>query len=65
MITHDMTEALLLADRVGVMRDGRLLALGTAAELSRSDDPCVGELLGTPRRQAERLQAALSRNGAS
>jgi osmoprotectant transport system ATP-binding protein len=60
MITHDMTEALLLADRVAIMREGRLLALGTAAELSRSDDAYVGELLGTPRRQAERLQAALS-----
>jgi osmoprotectant transport system ATP-binding protein len=62
MITHDMTEALLLADRAAVMREGRLLALGTAAELSCSDDPYVGELLGTPRRQAERLRAALSQN---
>jgi osmoprotectant transport system ATP-binding protein len=60
MITHDMTEALLLADRIAVMREGRLLALGTGPELSRSDNPYVGELLGTPRRQAERLQAVLS-----
>ncbi|MBS0529533.1 MAG: ATP-binding cassette domain-containing protein [Proteobacteria bacterium] len=59
MITHDMTEALLLADRVAVMRAGRLLAQGTPQELSRSEDPYVGELLGTPRRQAERLQAVL------
>ena len=29
MITHDMTEAILLADRVAVMRGGRLLAQGT------------------------------------
>ena len=35
MITHDMTEAMLLADRVAVMRGGRLLAQGTPAELSR------------------------------
>jgi osmoprotectant transport system ATP-binding protein len=65
MITHDMTEALLLADRVAVMRDGHLLALGTAAELFNSSDSYVGELLGTPRRQAKRLQAALSQNGSS
>lgn len=62
MITHDMAEALLLADRVAVMREGRLLALGTAKELLESDDPHVGELLGTPRRQAERLQKLLPRS---
>src|SRR5450755_2282678 len=61
MITHDMTEALLLADRIAVMRAGRLLAQGTPAELSNSDDPYVGELLRTPRRQAERLNVLLPR----
>jgi len=59
MITHDMTEAILLADRVAVMRAGRLLAQGTPPELSASDDPYVGELLRTPRRQAERLKVLL------
>ena len=29
MITHDMTEAILLADRIAVMGGGRLLAQGT------------------------------------
>jgi osmoprotectant transport system ATP-binding protein len=61
MITHDMTEAILLADRVAVMRSGKLLAEGTPAELSRSVDAYVGELLGTPRRQAQRLQMLLPR----
>jgi osmoprotectant transport system ATP-binding protein len=65
MITHDMTEAILLADRVAVMRGGRLLALGTPAELSQSPDPYVGELLGTPRRQAQRLATLLPRDGAT
>ena len=65
MITHDMTEAILLADRVAVMREGRLLAQGTPAELSDSDDVYVGELLGTPRRQAERLGTLLPRDGAA
>src|ERR1019366_9398104 len=65
MITHDMTEAILLADRVAVMRAGRLLAEGTPSELSDSDDPYVGELLRTPRRQAERLKVLLPRDGAA
>jgi osmoprotectant transport system ATP-binding protein len=65
MITHDMTEAILLADRVAVMRAGQLLAQGTLTELSDSDDPYVGELLRTPRRQAERLNVLLPRDGAA
>src|SRR5665213_4190493 len=65
MITHDMAEAVLLADRIAVMRAGRLLAQGTPAELSASGDAYVGELLRTPRRQAERLNALLPRDGAA
>jgi osmoprotectant transport system ATP-binding protein len=62
MITHDMTEAILLADRIAVMRSGRLLAQGTPAELTQSKDAYVMELLRTPRRQAERLGALLPRD---
>ena len=65
MITHDMTEAILLADRIAVMRGGKLLAQGTPTELSRSGDAYVGELLRTPRRQAERLNEALPPGGAA
>lgn len=65
MITHDMTEAILLADRIAVMRAGRLLAQGTPTELSSSADPYVGELLRTPRRQAERLNTLLPPDGAA
>jgi osmoprotectant transport system ATP-binding protein len=65
MITHDMTEAILLADRIAVMRAGRLLAEGTPTELSNSSDPYVGELLSTPRRQADRLKVLLPRDGAA
>jgi osmoprotectant transport system ATP-binding protein len=65
MITHDMTEAILLADRIAVMRAGKLLAQGTPSELSGSSDPYVGELLRTPRRQAERLNVLLPRDGAA
>ena len=33
LTTHYMEEAEALSDRIGIMKDGRLLALGTAAEL--------------------------------
>ena len=33
LTTHYMEEAEALSDRIGIMRGGRLLALGTAAEL--------------------------------
>jgi osmoprotectant transport system ATP-binding protein len=60
MITHDMMEALLLADRIAVMRGGKIIAEGVPAEFLKGDaDPYVRELVDTPRRQAERV-AALS-----
>src|SRR3954466_9342919 len=65
MITHDMTEAILLADRIAVMRSGKLLAQGTPVELSKSSDAYVLELLRTPRRQVERLNALLLKGGAA
>jgi osmoprotectant transport system ATP-binding protein len=64
MITHDMAEAVLLSDRIAVMRGGRLLAQGTPQQLARSDEPYVLELLSTPRRQAERLQTLLPQGAA-
>lgn len=59
MITHDMTEAMLLADRIAVMRAGRLIGEGTPQALAASPDPYIKELLNTPRKQAARLQALL------
>jgi osmoprotectant transport system ATP-binding protein len=58
MITHDMMEALLLADRIAVMRDGRVIAEGTPnAMMAHNGDDFVNELMQTPRRQADRLNA--------
>jgi len=65
MITHDMGEALLLADRIAVMHGGRLLAQGAPAELSESGDAYVAQLLRTPRRQAERLNTLLPPDNAA
>lgn len=59
-VTHDMVEALLLGDRIAVMREGRLVQLGTAAELLRAPaDEYVADLMATPRRQAEVVERFL------
>jgi len=56
LVTHDMLEALLLADRIAVMRTGRLIQVGTPDELlSKPADRYVVELLEMPRRQARAL----------
>jgi osmoprotectant transport system ATP-binding protein len=46
LVTHDLGEAFRLADRIGVMRAGRLLQLGAPKELEESPaDPYVSTLL--------------------
>jgi osmoprotectant transport system ATP-binding protein len=46
LVTHDLNEAFRLADRIGVMRGGRLLQIGLPAELAeRPADPYVSALL--------------------
>ncbi len=64
LITHDMLEALLLADRIVVMREGTLVADGTPADLMKHQDAFVRELMQTPRRHAAQLNAFLAGNGA-
>ena len=41
IVTHDIGEAFALADRVGVLGDGGLVAAGTPREIARSTDPRV------------------------
>jgi putrescine transport system ATP-binding protein len=48
LVTHDQEEALTIADRIGVMRDGRLAQVGTAAEVyERPNSRFVAEFLGS------------------
>jgi osmoprotectant transport system ATP-binding protein len=60
MITHDLTEAVLLADRVMVVHQGKVIEEGTPQQLMTSPrNAYVRELIETPRRQAARLNALL------
>ena len=45
IVTHDMGEAFALADRVGVLEEGRLIANDRAAAVAASTDPRVRRLL--------------------
>ncbi|MGH8543654.1 MAG: ATP-binding cassette domain-containing protein [Gammaproteobacteria bacterium] len=57
-VTHDMVEALLLADRIAVMKDGSLVQVGAPRELLTSPaDAYIDRLLDTPRRQARAFDA--------
>jgi osmoprotectant transport system ATP-binding protein len=63
MITHDITEAIALADRIAVLKSGRIVADGTPAALMRHEHDYVRELMQTPRRVAERVGALLDGGG--
>jgi osmoprotectant transport system ATP-binding protein len=57
-VTHDVGEALLLGDRIGVMKDGELLQLATPSELVRAPaDDYVRALIRSALEPAERAQA--------
>jgi osmoprotectant transport system ATP-binding protein len=45
IVTHDMREAWALADRIGVLDSGRLIACDSPAALGKSTDPRVHDLL--------------------
>ena len=57
MVTHDMTEALLMADQIAVMRKGQILQMGPPKELlNRPEHDYVRELIELPRNRASRLE---------
>src|SRR5205807_4165012 len=61
LVTHDMTEAILLADRIALMRDGKLVQVGSAHELSSSPaDDFVRAMMDSPRRRATALAATMA-----
>ena len=60
-VTHDMTEAMLLGDRIAVMKDGALIQVGTPNELlTHPADDFVKALVDTPKKRTRRLAQVLA-----
>ena len=60
-VTHDQAEAVVLGDRIGVMRDGKLLQMASAGEIyNRPADLFVASFTGASNLLAGRV---LERNG--
>lgn len=56
MVTHDIMEAILLADRIAVLEAGKLVEYGATGELvAHARSPAVRRLMEMPLRQAERV----------
>lgn len=60
-ITHDLTEALRLGDRIALMRDGRIVQLGTPEEIvgSPADDYVREFVRDVPREQVVTVRTAM------
>ena len=64
MVTHDMEEAVLLADRIVVVSGGRIVADDSpAALMAGSANAEAAALAAMPRRRAARVQALLGASG--
>lgn len=45
VVTHDMTSAYKIADRIAMLYEGRIIALGTPDEIKNSSDPVVRQFI--------------------
>lgn len=60
LVTHDIMEALLLADNIAAMKDGRIVAVGTPHQMMTVPaDDYVRKLMLAPKEQIDRLDDLL------
>jgi phospholipid/cholesterol/gamma-HCH transport system ATP-binding protein len=62
LITHDLDSLYAICDRVAVLADGKVIAVGTIPELLETDHPWIEEYFNGPRSRA--AQATLAAQGA-
>ena len=64
-VTHDQSEAVVLGDRIGVMREGKLLQMAPPAEIyNRPADPFVANFTGASNVLLGKVLARSGRQGA-
>jgi phospholipid/cholesterol/gamma-HCH transport system ATP-binding protein len=61
LITHDLDTLYAICDRVAVLADGKVIAVGTIPELLETDHPWIEEYFNGPRSRA--AQATLAARG--
>ena len=57
MITHDLDTLWQVADRVAVLADGKVVAVGAMAELAQRDEPAIRQFFDGPRGRAAQADA--------
>ena len=63
LITHDLDTLYEICDRVAVLADGKVIAVGTIPELVALDHPWIQEYFNGPRGRAAQSSHARERNG--
>jgi phospholipid/cholesterol/gamma-HCH transport system ATP-binding protein len=61
LITHDLDTLYAICDRVAVLADGKVIAVGTIPELLESDHPWIQEYFNGPRGRAAQSGAGLGK----
>ena len=55
LITHDLDTLHAICDRVAVLADGKVIAIGAIPELLKSDHPWIQEYFNGPRGRAAQV----------